>query len=128
VEIKAALDLPSVGEVIPNDIYLVAHNAEFDIGYIRRRAWVNKIRIPHWFPKPDARSPRDYGCTMQRWAGHKDRISLDNLCAALGVQSPKGDIDGSKVWQAYKDGRVSEIATYCGRDVMATLDCWERLR
>ena len=128
VERKASLDLPSIGIVPPTDVFLIAHNAEFDLGFIRRRAWCLKVKLPRWFPKPDARVGKDYGCTMVRWAGYKDRISLANLCLALGVPSPKGDIDGSMVWAAYEDGRLSEIMTYCGKDTLAMLDCWEAMR
>lgn len=128
VEKKASLDLPSIGTVPPTDVFLVAHNADFDIGYIRRRAWATKLRLPRWFPGPNSRVGKDYGCTMVRWAGYKDRISLANLCLALGVPSPKGDIDGSMVWAAYEDGRLSEIMTYCGKDTLAMLDCWEAMR
>ena len=128
VEKKASLDLPSIGTVPPTDVFLVAHNAEFDLGFIRRRAWCLKVKLPRWFPKPEARVGKDYGCTMVRWAGFKDRISLANLCLALGVPSPKGDIDGAGVWQAYQDGRLSEIMTYSGRDTLAMLDCWEAMR
>jgi hypothetical protein len=128
VERKASFDLPSIGIVPPTDVFLIAHNAEFDLGFIRRRAWVNKVRLPRWFPRPEARVGKDYGCTMVRWAGYKDRISLANLCLALGVPSPKGDIDGSKVWEAYEDGRLSEIMTYCGKDTLSVVDLWEAMR
>ncbi len=48
-------------------------------------------------------------------------VSLDLACRAFNIDSPKVDeLDGSKVSQAYRDGRYEEIARYNGRDLIAT--------
>lgn len=51
-----------------------------------------------------------------------NNISLDNACHMGGVPSPKeGSISGPKVSEAFWDGRIDEIASYCERDVEATV-------
>lgn len=110
-----------VGEAIGNRFpMIIGHNvANFDIRFIIQRSIALGIRIPGWFPlnaKPWGNEVFD---TMTAWAGVKDTISLDNLCAALGLPG-KGDIDGSMVGQMFADGRHDEIAAYCRADVERT--------
>lgn len=126
VELMAEIELPMTS--MQSDIFLIAHNAEFDIPWIRRRMWTNRIRRPQWFPSPNAVSGRDYGCTMTRWAGRGGRISLENLCRALEVTLPDLGMDGSKVWDEYKAGRIEAIAEYCLADAYATFRVWELMR
>ena len=60
-------------------------------------------------------NPSAYGATR--------RFNFDFFTRAFGVTSPKSEgIDGSKVAQYFKDGKIKEIAEYCLRDVTAT---WE---
>ena len=105
------------------DPYLVAHNAAFDLGFLWRRAIVNKVRLPFNVPAPSARAGKDYGCTMLAWAGYGNRVSLDALCRALGIPSPKeAGIDGAGVFDAWQAGRHEEIAQYNLRDALATAE------
>jgi predicted PolB exonuclease-like 3'-5' exonuclease len=54
--------------------------------------------------------------TMVQWTGSpRDYVKLDLLAKAFGVPGKQG-MDGSKVYQAWKDGQIKEIAEYC-RDV-----------
>jgi predicted PolB exonuclease-like 3'-5' exonuclease len=48
-------------------------------------------------------------------------ISLELACDFLGVTSPKeGEIKAKDVAQAFKDGKIKQIAEYCLKDVDAT--------
>lgn len=100
---------------------VVAHHAQFDLRYVWQRAIILGVPVPSWWPHDakawDTTRVQD---TMLLWAGVGQRIGLDRLCRALGIAG-KGDIDGSKVWDAVRDGRIAEVAEYCGDDV-------ERLR
>ena len=110
------------------DPYFIAHNASFDLGYIWRRCIVNGLRLPFKFPTPAARAGKDYGDTMTMWAGYGNRVSLDALCRALKVSSPKdGGIDGAGVYDAWLAGEHERIAAYNLRDTLATRDLWHRL-
>lgn len=103
---------------------VVGHNvAGFDLRFLMQRFIVNGIK-PHSFIKRAAEAKpwesEKVFDTMVQFAGVGNRISLDKLCLALSIPSPKGDMDGSMVSQAVADGRILEVVEYCKRDVVAT--------
>ena len=55
--------------------------------------------------------------------------SLDEVCYHLGVDSSKeGGIDGSKVSDVYYKGGLPDIVKYCERDVVATVNVFQKLK
>lgn len=54
--------------------------------------------------------------------------SLDVVCWALGVSSPKEDMDGSMVAVSYEKGELQKIAEYNAGDVRATTTVFQRVR
>lgn len=112
-----------------DDVYPVAHNASFDMGFLWRRAIVNRVAVPRWLPGPMARAGKDYGCTMLLWAGFGGRVSLDSLCNALNVPSPKADgMDGAQVFDRWLAGHLREIECYNLGDVRALAEVWHLLQ
>jgi predicted PolB exonuclease-like 3'-5' exonuclease len=122
---------PTVGQ-------LAGHNIKgFDIPMICRRATINGLLkdIPGILD-PTGRKPWEMDHvhdTMLMWRfGTGDYTALALLCAALGVPSPKADMDGSKVggayWQAFGTASaatvIEQIAAYCEQDVLATARVW----
>jgi len=111
------------------DPYFVCHNAAFDLPFIWHRCIVNGVRLPFKFPRPSARQGKDYSCSMLEWTGYGGRVSLDALCKALGVATPKdGGIDGSQVYDAWLAGEYERIAAYNLRDALATAAVWNRMQ
>lgn len=113
-----------------NAITLVGHNLQgFDIRFLWQRYVVNGIR-PHAIISASVNAKswdaKVYD-TMTQFAGYGNRISLDKLCLALGIESPKGDMDGSMVGQYVADGRIEEVAAYCLKDVAATRKAYQRM-
>jgi hypothetical protein len=53
---------------------------------------------------------------------------LEVLCWALGVESPKGALDGSQVAPTYAAGDIEAIARYNRGDVRATVAVYQRVR
>ncbi|MCA7945616.1 3'-5' exonuclease family protein [Burkholderia vietnamiensis] len=99
----------------------------FDLRFMFQRAVVLGIKPPSIIPF-HARPWDDHVFdTMTRWAGHNGSIKLDALCQALGIPSPKNGIDGSKVWDYVRDGRIAEVATYCAGDIRATRAAYRRM-
>ena len=98
------------------------HNIkEFDIPFICRRLLINGLPIPAYLDfqnmKPWETNTVD---TFQYWrfGDYKNYTSLKLLAAALGVPSPKDDIDGSMVADVYwKEKNTERIVTYCQKDV-----------
>ncbi|MCA8944523.1 MAG: ribonuclease H-like domain-containing protein [Planctomycetes bacterium] len=54
--------------------------------------------------------------------------NLDVICWALGIESPKGEMDGSMVAPAYERGDLGEIAKYNRSDVRATTQVYQTVR
>lgn len=127
----------AIEDAIPRAEHLsttvIGHNvANFDLRYIVQRCIVNQVR-PHGIIARAAQAKpweteRVYD-TMIQWggAGAKPGGSLDKLCKALSIKSPKGDITGATVWDAVKAGRILEVATYCAGDIRATREVHKRL-
>ncbi len=110
---------------------VVGHNvASFDLRFLLQRYIVNSIK-PHLLIARSAgakpwESDKVYD-TMIQFAGVGNRISLDKLCLALSIQSPKGEIDGSKVAEYVAAGALDQVAEYCGRDVDAVRSVHRRM-
>lgn len=109
----------------------VGHNLlGFDLRFLWQRSVINRVKLPSSLMKACKARPWDgmVADTMQMWHPDRDRrISLEKLCKALGVTTPKTDLDGSKVYEAYKAGEIERIANYCKGDVIAMRECYKRL-
>lgn len=104
----------------------VGHNlGAFDLRFILCRSVVLGVRIPQFFPRDPKPWDKAVFDTMTAWAGARDRISMDNLCAALGIAG-KGDFDGSMVADAWANGEHQRIAEYCKSDVATTREVYRR--
>lgn len=101
----------------------VAHNAKFDLPFIYHRSVINRVKPLHF--NPHGRHGQHHYCTMEAWAGFGNRISLDNLAKALGIEG-KGDIDGSMVYDTWITNPEKVIA-YCPDDVRITREIYNRL-
>ena len=106
------------------DTMLCAHNGrEFDFPYIARRMIINSLVIPEILDnagkKPWEVKHLD---TMELWkfGDFKNYTSLDLLTSALGIPTPKDDIDGSMVAGIYYGEKdLPRIVRYCEKDVLA---------
>ena len=110
-------------EAANNKWSFTGHNIkEFDIPFLCRRLLINGLPIPPYLDfqnmKPWETNLVD---TFQYWrfGDYKNFTSLKLLAAALGVPSPKDDIDGSMVGDVYwKEKDLQRIAIYCQKDVV----------
>ena len=65
---------------------------------------------------------------MQEWSKWGlEHVSLDTLSKALGIPSPKENLDGSKVYPYYRAGKLAEICEYCKRDVDSVRQVYRRM-
>lgn len=112
--------------------YLCAHNGkEFDFPYICRRLIINRLPLPVLLniagKKPWEISHLD---TMEFWkfGDFKNYTSLNLMAHALGVPTPKDDIDGSMVARVfYEEKNIERIATYCQKDVITIAQIFLRM-
>ena len=65
--------------------------------------------------------------TMTAWCGWGSFCSLDSVCSALGIKSPKSKMTGSEVWDFFQTGKIEEIADYNIEDVDALRKVYKRL-
>ena len=109
-------------------LYVGFNSVRFDAPFIVRRSLVNRVKPSNptflQFNKYDPFPP--HFDVMLQLAGRDGFISLKNTCAILGIASPKdGEIKADGVENAWKAGRIKEIAEYCLRDVVATHKAFE---
>ena len=118
--LDAAPISPTDGErLFKPEPYFIGHNVSFDLGFLWRRAVITGVQIPFDLPAPgDTRHGKNCFCTMQGWAGWGNRISLSRLARALHLPDPKGNgMTGATAWQAWREGNVEAVKTYCAGDV-----------
>jgi len=103
---------------------VVGHNVSgFDLRFLVQRYIVHGIRPPAVIARAAQAKPWESDkvfCTMTQWAGVGNRVSLEKLCLALSIPSPKSDITGATVAAAVAAGRIDDVAAYCVGDVQAT--------
>lgn len=126
-----------INEAIPRNEWLsttvIGHNvAAFDLRFLVQRHIVNGVRPHEIIARAAQAKPWEQEKvfdTLIQWAGTGARTggSLDKLCRALSIPSPKGEIDGSKVWDFWQAGRAEEVAAYCAKDVEATRELHRRM-
>ncbi len=110
---------------------LCAHNGKgFDFHWLARRMVMHEVTLPEQL-NTQGKKPWEtqFADTQEMWGfGDLRRtVRLDVLCHSLGVPSPKDAMCGADVPQAWRDGRIDEIVTYCEKDVEALRKVYNRL-
>lgn len=108
-------------------IFFIGHYiGGFDLKFLFHRAVISqvdpKINLPF-----NGRHGSQFFDNMYAWAGFGNRISQDDLCKALSIEGKPSNIDGSKVWDYYKEGRIDEIEEYNRDDVDKARQIYKRL-
>lgn len=98
----------------------------FDLPFLFHRAVILGVRPPFEI-NFNGRHGQAFYDTQIAWAGFKGRMSQDALCAALGIAGKPDDIDGSKVWDFVKEGKVERVAEYNRDDVNKNREIYKRL-
>ncbi|MEA3431882.1 MAG: ribonuclease H-like domain-containing protein [candidate division WOR-3 bacterium] len=103
-------------EFCRNVTLFVGHNIlDFDLKFIIKRCIIHGVKpcVQINF----ARYRRDMVFdTMWEWERWSGRISLDKLAYILSLPTSKTTMDGSQVYEYYKQGKIDEICEYCMRD------------
>lgn len=112
------------------DRTLCLWNAVFDLPYVRQRSFINKLGfyLKDTVGNDSMKKPwtlKGVLDLMDVWRGISFRnSSLEETALAMGLPSPKNTLRGSEVSQAYHDGRIKEIVSYCEQDVLATANLY----
>jgi len=116
------------------DFHLCGHNLKnFDIPVLAKRMIINgispSIMLPTYNTKPWEIKAID---TKEVWqyGAYSSIGSLDLLCSALRIQSPKdGEVVGSSVHNDYWfNNKLTEIVEYCEKDVIVLVEIIKYLK
>ena len=114
------------------NMVICAHNANnFDIPFLAKRFILNGLLPPVVLPKHDSKPwERNVIDTKDIWSYgvYNTLSSLDLVCAAMGITSPKNNLSGDKVNETYWNGGIEEIKNYCEEDVLALMSVVEKLK
>jgi DNA polymerase elongation subunit (family B) len=109
---------------------VIGHNImEFDLPFIYKRSVIHQIQpsVQLSFARYRSQPIYDTMCEWDHWG--RNKISLSNLAAALGLESSKQNgLDGSRVYDYYRAKRHEEIADYCKRDVQLVREIYYRMK
>jgi len=108
---------------------LVGHNIiGFDLPFIFQRCLVNNITVKPFIDLSEFRVAGVYDTMRGWWLGGRNRVGLDDIAWALGIESSKtGEVEGSKVFDLYQAGKLAEIREYNLNDVRVTRKVYERM-
>jgi hypothetical protein len=109
---------------------VIGHNLyDFDLPFLYKRSFIQRVRpsVRLSFARYRSRPIFD---TMKEWElwAWRPGIKLDELADVLrlGITKTEG-MDGSCIYDRFREGRHEEIADYCMRDVELTREIYYRL-
>ncbi len=101
----------------------------FDVPFLIGRSLVHQIPLTvDLLHAPWQREPHLDLYKLLAPGGRSGPSSLDVVCFALGLMSPKGVMDGSMVAPTYQRGDIELIAEYNAGDVLATAAIYRRVK
>ncbi|HJZ80615.1 MAG TPA: ribonuclease H-like domain-containing protein [Pyrinomonadaceae bacterium] len=108
---------------------IVGHNIiGFDLPFIFQRCLVNNIAVKPFVDLSDFHPLGVYDTMREWWLGGRNRVALDDLAWALGIESSKtSEVEGSRVFELYQAGKLAEIREYNLNDVRVTRKVYERM-
>ena len=113
----------------PPNLFVTFNGKSFDFPYINIRSAI--LEIPPSMKLSVRRfSTSPHFDVREVLAGNERhrRGSLDYFCSIFDIPSPKEHMNGAAVGEAYKQGRLDEIAQYCLADCRATGALYERIK
>lgn len=124
---KAAIDAAWGPRFIQSRPIMIGHNVQFDIRFLFQRMIVHGIKVPYqWLPIHA--KPWDFAIfdIMVEWAGLREYVTLDALCAGLGIDVPEthpgAEMPGLWLQEDYEAIRAHVLA-----DVVAVREVHRRM-
>lgn len=107
-------------------LFVTFNGRRFDVPYLNIRSAIHGIEPA--FPIPTGSGSHFDVREALEGDDKRRRGSLDYFCAVFGLQSPKIEMEGALVGQAFAEGRIGDIERYCLADCRATLELYRKLR
>jgi hypothetical protein len=116
----------AIGRFPQNVRWVTFNGKRFDVPFLTARSTRNRIAplrkdILDTYPY----NHRPHSDLSLLWPQY---YSLEDLCEHVGMNSPKSEMDGSRVATAVEEGRIEDVARYGKRDVVATFRCLQAVR
>ena len=111
------------------ELFVTFNGKSFDFPYINIRSAI--LEIPPSRPLPVRRYTKSPHFDVREVLAGNERHrrgTLDYFCAVFGIPSPKTELDGSQIGQAFEEGRHEEISRYCLADCQATARLYHKLK
>ncbi len=112
------------------DVFIGHNIMDFDLRFIYKRSVVNNVKPTKFLSFARYRNNPIFD-TLYEWdkwvVRNTEHTSLDKLAKALDIPSSKGELDGSKVYDYYQNGKLKEIYDYCKADVEVTRQVYKRM-
>jgi predicted PolB exonuclease-like 3'-5' exonuclease len=103
----------------------------FDMPWLSKRMMANDVKPPRsictYGKKPWEVEVFDLPEVWGQGNMAESFTPFELTCAALGLGNSKGDLDGSKVKEAYWNGEIERIKTYCEKDVEVSMHLASKL-
>lgn len=113
-----------------NGIFIHYNGLNFDIPFILQRMAHHGIRLSNERFRNLARfrSEPHFDLMQQYYNWDMQKVlSLGILAELHGIPSPKEDLSGDKVYEAYVNNEWERIVRYCEFDVATTLNLWNKV-
>jgi len=132
-EVELLMQLSDFLKIKKQYTFIAGHNIrEFDVPFLCRRFLINQLPLPTLF---NITGKKMYELdflidSLQLWkfGDYKHYTSLSLLCEVNGIESPKTNLDGSKVAATYwQENKLSAITHYCEQDLVASAQLIVRL-
>jgi DNA polymerase elongation subunit (family B) len=119
-----------IGQIRPHR-FVTFNGKSFDFPYINIRSAINCVPIPRDIILDSRRFSTEHHFDVREILTNFERYrkgTLEFFCQIFGVTSPKNGIDGSRIGDYFRQGRIDEIAHYCLDDCRATGELYLRLK
>jgi DNA polymerase elongation subunit (family B) len=110
------------------DTVVTFNGLRFDIPYLIARSVILGVPARVDLMGRGFRPHCDLLAVLTQDSRNLNPANLEIVCWALGIESPKGEMDGAMVAPAYQAGEIEKIATYNAADVRATAAVYQRVR
>ncbi len=109
---------------------LVTYNgSSFDLPVLRYRSMINGVSAPGLSARPYFNRYTDDAidlCDALSSFSLQAKATLNELSKIMGLSGKPAGIDGSKVAEYFREGKIQEIANYCETDIVNTYRIWLR--
>jgi len=111
------------------DIFIGHNIFEFDLPFILYRSNMHNVQPTHKLRLLSYRAEREhvYDTLLEGKRIYGRYLRLSELAKLLGIESPRSELDGSKVYAYYKAGLDKEIHRYCMEQVELTLKMYNKM-